>query len=202
MQGLGISLAGRFRVPAKTAWIAPRDARMLPEFGRDVQIFWSPCMAALVLLHCQYCRGQFVLCRACYRNHKYCGGPCRDAARRESIRAANRRFRQSPEGRLDHQDRMRACRARKKAQGQVVMDHTIASIGTGRVARSDRKTPGTSPGMTARLLVAIAQDPTKEDYHADSSPLHLACRSCGFACDFLTPAAWIYDGRSRSWRPP
>lgn len=194
--------AGRFRVPAKTPGFLQGTARMLPEFGRDVQFFWSPCMTVLILLHCGRCRAQFSLCSHCYRNHKYCGAPCRETARRDSVRAANKRYRESSEARLDHRDRMRTYRARQTTLTRPVMDHTPPVVGTGTETRPDGNIPGARSGMAALFIVAASQNPTQEDSHAISFPLHSACRICGFECDFLTPAAWIHDGRPRPRRPP
>ena len=73
---------------------------------------------AEVILRQRFCRGPncgiiFWICRSCDRGHQYCSDPCRALARREQLRAANRRHQQSLEGRLDHRDRQRACRIRR-----------------------------------------------------------------------------------------
>ena len=62
--------------------------------------------------HEQGCAVIFFICRSCYRGQRYCSAACRQIARREQRRAANRRHQQSPEGRLDHADRQRAYRLR------------------------------------------------------------------------------------------
>ena len=64
---------------------------------------------------CRLCRRPFFICPACYRGHAYCSPPCRREGRARSLRAARRKLRQSPEGRLDHCDRQRAYRARRRA---------------------------------------------------------------------------------------
>ena len=52
------------------------------------------------------------MCRSCDRGQRYCSDRCRQKARREQHRAANRRHQHSPEGRLDHRDRQREYRRR------------------------------------------------------------------------------------------
>ncbi len=58
------------------------------------------------------CGAVFYVCRPCDRGQRYCSDRCRDKARREQRRAANRRHQGSPEGRLDHRDRQREYRQR------------------------------------------------------------------------------------------
>jgi hypothetical protein len=60
----------------------------------------------------QACGSVFYVCRRCDRGQRYCSERCRDKARREQRRAANRRHQGSPEGRLDHRDRQREYRRR------------------------------------------------------------------------------------------
>ena len=69
---------------------------------------------------CRACSQPFVICAACDRGHAYCSAACREAGRRRSVRAARARHQRSPEGRLDHRDRQRAYRARRRR----VTDHT------------------------------------------------------------------------------
>ena len=68
---------------------------------------------------CRQCSRLFAICAACDRGHAYCTSPCRTAGRRRCVRAANARHQRSLEGRLDHRDRQRAYRARRR-----VTDHT------------------------------------------------------------------------------
>jgi hypothetical protein len=60
----------------------------------------------------QACGSVFYVCRPCDRGQRYCSERCREKARREQRRAANRRHQVSPEGRLDHRDRQREYRRR------------------------------------------------------------------------------------------
>ena len=69
----------------------------------------------------RFCRGAgcgvvFWICRHCDRGHKYCGERCRRKAQRQQRRDANRRNQQSREGRLDHRDRQRAYRQRRRVR--------------------------------------------------------------------------------------
>jgi len=61
----------------------------------------------------------FWICRSCYRGQGYCRRSCRRVQRRRQLRAANRRHQRSPEGRLDHRDRQRAYRRRRRATASV-----------------------------------------------------------------------------------
>ena len=66
--------------------------------------------------HAAGCGVLFYICRSCYRGQRYCGGPCRQMARCAQRRMANRRHQQSDDGRLDHRDRQRAYRQRRRAR--------------------------------------------------------------------------------------
>jgi len=55
----------------------------------------------------------FWICTHCDRGQRYCSPACRSEARRRQHRAANRRYQQSPEGRLDHRDRQQHYRERR-----------------------------------------------------------------------------------------
>jgi len=59
------------------------------------------------------CRLMFWICVCCDRGQRYCCAECRGQGRRRQHRAANRRYQQSVEGRLDHRDRQRAYRCRR-----------------------------------------------------------------------------------------
>jgi hypothetical protein len=84
--------------------------------------------ATLRLARCPRCQSVFALCRRCDRGHVYCSPRCSAEARSESLRCARRRHRLSPEGRLDHRDRERARRGRRRLEAIRVGDHPSASI--------------------------------------------------------------------------
>ena len=67
------------------------------------------------------CRGAgcgtvFSLCGSCWRGQAYCGARCRAVAQRRQRRRATARHQRSLEGRLDHRDRQRAYRARRRCR--------------------------------------------------------------------------------------
>jgi len=61
---------------------------------------------------CGRCRAQVVLCSRCDRGNVYCGPACSQARRRESVRAAGRRYQDSRTGRFAHASRARRYRVR------------------------------------------------------------------------------------------
>jgi hypothetical protein len=64
------------------------------------------------LFHCARCRAQVLICSRCDRGNLYCGPICAQQARRESLRAAGRRYQRSRRGRLCHAERQRRYRRR------------------------------------------------------------------------------------------
>ena len=60
---------------------------------------------------CGRCRAQVVLCSRCDRGNVYCGPACAQARRRESVRAAGKRYQDSRAGRFAHAARSRQYRA-------------------------------------------------------------------------------------------
>lgn len=78
-------------------------------------------MAADVPLHQRLCRCgvTFYICRSCDRGQRFCSERCRQKARHEQRREANRRHQQSEEGRLDHRDRQRRYRQRRHGEKRV-----------------------------------------------------------------------------------
>lgn len=72
-------------------------------------------MESLRLERCGECLGLFSVCRSCFRGQRYCGPACRSKGRRRVVRAARARHQRSEEGRLDHRDRQRAYRQRRRS---------------------------------------------------------------------------------------
>ncbi len=66
------------------------------------------------LFNCARCRCQVVICSHCDRGNIYCGRGCSYSARRESQRAAGRRYQRSRQGRFTHAARQRRYRARRQ----------------------------------------------------------------------------------------
>jgi len=123
-----------------------------------------------VIFRIRVCRGPncgitFAICRSCDRGQRYCSQPCRWLARRQQHRAANRRYQQSPEGKLDHRDRMRRWRLRR-AQSRVTDQGSFVMAGGGSIvactltapvvsATCDRPAHQTMPDRRAHLLCCI-----------------------------------------------
>ena len=59
------------------------------------------------LFLCARCRRQVLICSRCDRGQRYCGARCSGPARRESLRAAGRRYQQTRRGRHCHAERQR-----------------------------------------------------------------------------------------------
>ena len=66
------------------------------------------------LFNCARCRCQVVICSHCDRGNIYCGKRCSQAARRQSVQAAGRRFQKSRRGRFAHAERQRRYRRRRR----------------------------------------------------------------------------------------
>ena len=101
-------------------------------------------MAGKVLWRQLFCRGSgcgamFYICGSCYRGQVYCGERCRRRMRRNQMRRANRKHQDSPEGKLDHRDRQRVYRAKRRLRR--VTDHTSAR----RPRSGNIKKPWTKP---------------------------------------------------------
>jgi hypothetical protein len=64
------------------------------------------------LFNCARCRTEVLICRRCDRGNIYCGPSCSQQARRESVRAAGRRYQSSHRGRVVHAVRQHRCRCR------------------------------------------------------------------------------------------
>jgi hypothetical protein len=76
----------------------------------------------------------FFICLSCYRGQTYCGAECRQKARREQLRQANRRYQRSLEARLDHRDRQREYR--RRCFCRVTDQSSPAPYSCGRIDRA------------------------------------------------------------------
>jgi hypothetical protein len=134
-----------------------------------------------VVLRQRVCRSQgcqtvFWICTHCDRGQRYCGPVCRSEARRWQHRAANRRYQQSPEGRLDHRDRQqhyreRQCRPRVTDQSSLSVI-SPAPFGCGET-------------ITAPAVVALrVQSPNRLETSAGP---WLRCSLCGRPGRFVDP---------------
>lgn len=83
------------------------------------------------LFNCARCRRQVVICSDCDRGNIYCGRGCSCRARRESQRAAGRRYQRSRRGRFAHAERQHRYRTRRQEvthQGSAALSSN-ASLG-------------------------------------------------------------------------
>ena len=77
------------------------------------------------LFLCARCRRQVLICSRCDRGQQYCGARSSGPARRESLRAAGRRYQHSRPGRHCHAECQRRYRrrCREDARAQKVTHH-------------------------------------------------------------------------------
>jgi hypothetical protein len=127
----------------------------------------GPVQAVLLPLLCRAagCGGLFFICRSCYRGQAYCSPRCRERARREQRRRANRKHQMSWEGRLDHCARQAAYR-RRRAERLVTDQGSETSYRLPILAREEELIP-------------------REAWHAVSwEPI---CVVCGRSSRFIDP---------------
>lgn len=84
-----------------------------------------------------------MVCRECGFNRRYCTDACAAAARAKSIRAAQRTYRRSPEGREQHREEEHGRRARRR---QVRVGDHILRLGVAG---------GSVGGVTAPKLTVV-----------------------------------------------
>src|SRR5262245_22103656 len=82
------------------------------------------------------CGAMFFVCPHCDRGQRYCSDNCRQRSRLEQVRAASRRYQDSPEGRLGHRDRQRSYRQRKAIAAQVLPAKSVTHHGSEEESRS------------------------------------------------------------------
>jgi hypothetical protein len=164
--------------------------------------YLGPDMDVLRQILCARCRTTFYMCRSCYRGHKYCSDVCRLEARNHQLKAARKRHRQSPEGRLDHRDQMRRLRAVWKTKSKAVVDQTSPDLPARVSLDSDGHAPRKSIGVALACTVAAAQSVSQENDHVESVVCALRCCSCGLVSEYIVPFEWPYRLRLRPGRPP
>ena len=71
-------------------------------------------MEELIVIICRCCGNVFYMCRRCFRNHAYCSNECRISKQRELHRERQKKYRQTKEGKLNHQDDEKRRREKKK----------------------------------------------------------------------------------------
>jgi len=119
------------------------------------------------------CQALFWVCSQCDRGQGYCSPACRSEARRRQHRAANRRYQQSPEGRLDHRDRQRSYRQRcSPARVTDQSSHSVISP---------------APfGCGEKILAVPIPSPAHGGLDRQSG-LGLRCSICGRPARFVDP---------------
>src|SRR5260370_34052953 len=133
----------------------------------------------LRVISCKHCQGRFYICSSCYRGQRYCSELCRTPARRQQKREANRRYRQSREARLDHCDRQREYRRRKKS----VLDQS--SNGGSRDGMIGPPVPraavtATPDGKTGEWLHPTVREVARQAIRGE-----LRCAGCGYRGEFI-----------------
>ena len=123
------------------------------------------------------CLRVFFLCQHCDRGHRYCSDRCRDEARQEQRRAANRRHQQSEEGRLDHRDHQRQYRRRLKEQQS-------SSRLPPPVGENVAETGSVNGGVTDQGSQTIPLSGNIEPREANQP---IRCRLCGRTGRFVNP---------------
>jgi len=122
------------------------------------------------------CRSLFFICSRCDRGQRYCGEPCRSKTRRQQLRAANRRYQQSPEGKQDNRDRQQAFRRRRSLAPLSASEKTVTDQSIGAPLTSCTISPQPVPAPAAspwrRLLSDLGE---------------VVCRFCGRVGRFLNP---------------
>ena len=114
------------------------------------------------LFLCARCRRQVLICSRCDRGQRYCGARCSGPARRESLRAAGRRYQHSRRGRHCHAERQRRYRRRWREDARVhkVTHHGSACAPCGaelaphQVAMHEANPPMPSKPATMRVRAA------------------------------------------------
>jgi hypothetical protein len=160
-------------------------------------------MEPLIELRCGDCGVLFHLCTRCYRGQRYCDDGCRRPARRRQRRDANRRHRNSPEGRLDARDRKRRQRDLARARIASVTDQGSPTPG------SSHSVPTSSPTLQPEPQVAsTAKEPTA-NVSPDCPSLppvrpvpQLRCRRCERASAWILVRVRRGDRRTPSRAPP
>lgn len=185
--------------PGPDGRMFPRRCRepspRLPSRGR-----WQMgAVESLRLARCPRCQRLFAICSHCDRGHVYCGPSCSDGARRDSLRRARRRHRRSPEGRLDHRDRERARRLRRRLFRARVGDHPSTTPEPAIML-----VPALAPSGTSTLETPASRGETLESPDAPrplpvaaSSPMEwdAHCRICGRPGRWFRTAPDSHRGR-------
>lgn len=85
------------------------QTRLVPPAGK-----YKKCRSGLVkIVLCKWCKRFFFICRSCYKNHAYCSDQCQLAGYRRNVNKAQRKYRESDEGKKWHRDWVKQRRLNK-----------------------------------------------------------------------------------------
>jgi hypothetical protein len=122
------------------------------------------------LFNCARCRCQVVICSHCDRGNLYCGKRCSEAARRQSRREANKRYRTTRRGRLAHAERQRRYRQRRRKkvthQGSppVLPDETLPAESRTSARRSDFPATDPADGIRCHLCGRVCSHFVRQSF--------------------------------------
>ena len=130
-------------------------------------------------LVCDRCRTAVYICSWCDRGHRYCSRRCREAARRQTLVSAGRRYQQTRRGRRRHACRQQAYRERQKRK---VTHH-----------------PCRTPSGSATVAACVREGVVRHQRMALEPPgrRELRCKVCGEACERVVRHDFL-----RCRRPP
>ena len=140
------------------------------------------------------CQTVFWICTHCDRGQCYCSPACRTEARRRQHRAANRRYQQSLEGRLDHRDRQQQYRERR-CRPRVTDQSSLSVISPAPFGCGETITPS--------VVVPLPSGPPER--LEKRTDLWLHCSICGrpgrFVDGITPPYGGVRQGAAKRGAP-
>src|SRR4051812_47237615 len=82
------------------------------------------------VLSCSTCARTFIICKSCYRGHRYCSEMCRKNGYARLRRKARQKFEKTIEARLDHRDRSQRYRNKLKSGAATVVTDQSSNVTT------------------------------------------------------------------------
>jgi hypothetical protein len=143
---------------------------------------------------CARCRVAVLLCTACDRGQRYCSVECARAVRRQSQRESDRRYQRSQSGRLNHAERMRRYRQRRRG----VTEHSSVASPECDV-RSMIGTSGVSMLSASAEETATSESTTGKPKHSQQLQCH-CCRRWSDPWVRRTPLRRRISGSQRQFR--
>lgn len=136
------------------------------------------------LFNCVRCHRQVLICRHCDRGNIYCDTPCSQTARRESLRAAGRRYQRARQGRICHAGRQRRYRSRAQ-----------------KVTHQGSTTSPAHDSLTPELRIACARRGSSPAVRAQGLYCHFCHRPCAprLRLDFLRNSGPRGKPPDRGW---